>query len=135
MGRRGQDRARSRKPRFAGTAFLARKAQFSGNSPVALHSKEPAIYWGAMIKTFGPPWVRRAFLALISFLIVMLGVGTLFHGKIEYYNWWGGIVFAPFAIVIGSLGLLIAAFRPNVFLETAKKKSRFRGWPKGRSRY
>jgi hypothetical protein len=43
-----------------------------------------------MIKTFGPPWVRRAFLALISFLIVMLGVGTLFHGKIEYYNWWGG---------------------------------------------
>jgi uncharacterized membrane protein len=102
---------------------------------VALNLKGPAIYWGAMIRTFGPPWVRRAFLALISFLIVMLGVGTLFRGKIEYYNWWGGIVFAPFAIVIGSLGLLIAAFRPNVFLETAKKKSRFRGWPKGRSRY
>ena len=116
--------------------FLAeQKARFTGSSPVALHSKEPAIYSGEMIKTFGPPWVRRAFLALISLLIVMLGVGTLFHGEIEYHNWWGGIVFAPFAIVIGSLGLLIAAFRPNVFLETSKKKSRFRGWPKGRSRY
>ena len=57
------------------------------------------------------------------------------QGKIEYYNWWGGIVFAPFAIVIGSLGLLIATFKPSVFLETAKKKTRFGGWPKGRSRY
>jgi uncharacterized membrane protein len=50
-----------------------------------------------MIKTFGPPRVRRTLLALISFLIVMLGVATLFHGKIEYYNGWGGIIFAPFA--------------------------------------
>jgi hypothetical protein len=58
-----------------------------------------------MIKTLEPPWVRRAILALISFLIVMLGAATLFHGKLEYYNWWGGIIFAPFAIIIGSLGL------------------------------
>jgi hypothetical protein len=88
-----------------------------------------------MIKTFGPPWVRRTILALISFLIVMLGAATLFHGKLEYYNWWGGIIFAPFAIIIGSLGLVIAAFKPKVFEETAERKSRFRGWPKGRSRY
>jgi len=88
-----------------------------------------------MIKTFGPPWIRRTILALISFLIVMLGAATLFHGKLEYYNWWGGIIFAPFAIIIGSLGLAIAAFKPKIFLETAKKKGRFRGWPKGRSRY
>jgi intracellular septation protein A len=101
---------------------------------VALDVKA-AIYWGAMIKTFGPPWVRRTILALISFLIVMLGAATLFHGKLEYYNWWAGIIFAPFAIMIGSLGLVIAAFKPTVFEETAKKKSRFRGWPKGRSRY
>jgi hypothetical protein len=88
-----------------------------------------------MIKTFGPPWVRRTILALISFLIVMLGAATLFHGKIEYYNWWSGIVFAPFAIIIGSLGLAIAALKPKIVLETTKKKSRFRGWPKGRRRY
>ncbi len=88
-----------------------------------------------MIKTLGPAWVRRTILALISFLVVMLGTATLFHGKLEYYNWWGGMIFAPFAIVIGSLGLAIAVSKPNVFEETAKKKSRFRGWPKGRSRY
>jgi uncharacterized membrane protein len=76
-----------------------------------------------MIKMFGPPWVRRTILALISFLIVMLGAATLFHGKLEYYNWWGGIIFAPFAIIIGSLGLVIAAFKPNVFEETARKKA------------
>jgi hypothetical protein len=101
---------------------------------VALDGKA-AIYSGAMIKTFGPPWVRRTILALISFFIVMLGGATLFHGKLEYYNWWGGIIFAPFAIIVGSLGLGVAAFKPGVFEETAKRKSRFRGWPKGRSRY
>jgi hypothetical protein len=88
-----------------------------------------------MIKRFGPPWVRRVVLALISFLIVVLGAATLFHGKLEYYNWWGGITFAPFAIIVGSLGLVIAAFKPRVFEETGKKKNRFRGWPKGRSWY
>jgi hypothetical protein len=56
------------------------------------------------------------------FFIVMLGAATLFHGKLEYYNWWGGIIFAPFAIIIGSLGLVIAAFKPKVFEETVKKK-------------
>jgi uncharacterized membrane protein len=84
-----------------------------------------------MIKTLGPAWVRRTILALISFLIVMLGAATLFHGKLEYYNWWGGMIFAPFAIVIGSLGFAIAVLKPNVPEETARKKSRFRGWPKG----
>ena len=79
--------------------------------------------------------MRRTILALISCSIVMLGAATLFHGKLEYYNWWGGIIFAPFAIIIGSLGLVIAAFKPKVFEETAKKQSRFRGWPKGRGRY
>jgi hypothetical protein len=48
-----------------------------------------------MIKTLGPPWVRRTILALISFLIAMLGAATLFHGKLEYYNWWGGSCCAP----------------------------------------
>ena len=92
------------------------------------------LYCEAMIRTFGPPWVQRTILASISLLIIMLGIATLLHGKIEYSNWWGGIVFAPFAIIIGSLGLLIAAFKPTVFLQTEKKKRRFRGWPRGRVR-
>jgi uncharacterized membrane protein YfcA len=87
-----------------------------------------------MIKTFGSPWVRRTILAVISLLIVMLGAASLLHGKTDYYNWWGGVVFAPFAIIIGSLGLVIAAFKPKVFLEAPKKKGRIRGWPTGRAR-
>jgi hypothetical protein len=50
-----------------------------------------------MIKMFGPPWVRRTILALISFLIVIVGASTLFPGKLEYYNWWGGLIFASLA--------------------------------------
>ena len=70
----------------------------------------------------------------LSLLIIMLGVATLLNAKIEYHNWWGGTVFAPFAVMIGSPGLLIAAFKPKVFLHTEKKKSRFRGWPRTRVR-
>ena len=88
-----------------------------------------------MIKMFGPSWVPRAILALISLVIVMFGAATLFNGKIDYYNLWGGIVFAPIAIIIGSLGLIIAALKPKIFAQPPKKKSRFRGWPKGRARY
>jgi hypothetical protein len=88
-----------------------------------------------MIKTFGPSWVPRAILALISLVIVMFGAATLFHGKIDYDNSWGGIVFAPTSIIIGSIGLIIAALKPKSFAPPPKKKSRFRGWPKGRARY
>jgi hypothetical protein len=88
-----------------------------------------------MIKTFGPSWMPRAILALISLVIVMFGAGTLFNGKIDYYNSWGGIVFAPIAIIIGSLGLIIAALKPKILVQPPKRKSRFRGWPKGRARY
>jgi hypothetical protein len=63
----------------------------------------------------------------------MLGVGTLFQGHMGYRNWWGGIVFAPFAILIGGLGLFAVVFKPRAFSET-KKKSRIRGWPTGRGR-
>jgi hypothetical protein len=88
-----------------------------------------------MIKEFGPSWVPRVIIALISLVIVMFGAATFFHGGIDYPNSWGGVVFAPFAIVIGSLGLIVATLKPKVFAQTPKKKSRFRGWPKGRPRY
>jgi hypothetical protein len=88
-----------------------------------------------MMKNLGSPRAGRVALALSSFLIVLLGAGSLFQGHIGYRNWWGGVVFAPFTIIIGALGLLIAGFRPKFFSNTAKKKSRIRGWPTARARY
>ncbi len=37
-----------------------------------------------------------------------LGVITLLGGKPHYQNYWHGSVFAPFALVIGALALLVA---------------------------
>jgi uncharacterized membrane protein YfcA len=86
-----------------------------------------------MIRKLGSPRGGRVAVALISALIVLLGAGNFFRGHIGYRNWWGGVVFAPFAIIGGSLGLFVAGFRPKFFL-SEKKKSRIRGWPTGRAR-
>jgi energy-converting hydrogenase Eha subunit A len=88
-----------------------------------------------MIKTFGPSWIPRIILGLISLVIFIFGAATLFGGEENFYSSWGGIVFAPVAIIIGLLGLIITAFKQKVFAPPPKKKSRFRGWPGGRSRY
>ncbi len=87
------------------------------------------------MKGLGSPRGARIAMAVICFVILVLGVGTLFQGNIGYRNWWGGVVFAPFATIVGGLGLFIAGFRPKFFSDTAKKKSRIRGWPTGRARY
>ena len=87
-----------------------------------------------MIKRFGPSWVPRTVIAMISLLIVMFGVGTLFNGNSGFYNSWGVVVFAPVGIIVGSLGIIIA-LKPESAAQASKKKSRFRGWPKGRARH
>jgi hypothetical protein len=42
----------------------------------------------------------------VSILVLGLGIGTLLQGKLQYSNYWGGAVFAPFAVLIGVLGIL-----------------------------
>jgi len=88
-----------------------------------------------MMKGLGSPQGGRIALAVVCIVILLLGVGTFFQGNIGYRNWWGGVVFAPFAIIVGGLGLFVAGFRPKFFSGTAKKRSRIRGWPTGRARY
>src|SRR6266566_1694229 len=68
-----------------------------------------------MMKNLGSPRAARIAVGLVCFLILMLGVCTLFQGNVGYRNWWGGVVFAPFAIFVGGLGLFIAGFRPKFF--------------------
>ena len=94
------------------------------------------LYSVTMMKKFGSPRAGRIAFALVCFLILTLGVGTLFQGNIGYRNWWGGVVFAPFAVLIGALGLFVAGVRPRLFSGTdTKTKSRIRGWPTGQARY
>jgi hypothetical protein len=44
----------------------------------------------------------------VSILLLCLGVSTLLKGQLHYANYWGGAVFAPFAILIGVLGIYVA---------------------------
>jgi hypothetical protein len=42
----------------------------------------------------------------VSILVLGFGIGTLLKGRLQYSNGWGGAVFAPFAVLIGVLGIL-----------------------------
>lgn len=81
------------------------------------------------------PTRGRVLLILISLLIVLLGVGSLLRGDPNYLNWWGGLVFAPIAIVIGLAGLMIGLFGSMTLADKENKRSRIRGWPTGHARY
>ena len=55
--------------------------------------------------------------------LCMIGLGLrpiLSSGDLNYRNWFGGLVFAPLAIVFGLFVLLAALFKPQ-FLQTTRK--------------
>jgi hypothetical protein len=58
--------------------------------------------------------VTRLFLAVFAVLVIGAGSFTLAAGKLHYPNWWGGPVFAPFAI-FGGIIALVAAIRGRPF--------------------
>jgi hypothetical protein len=45
----------------------------------------------------------------VSFILVLFGIAALLKGDPGYRNYWGGLVFAPFAIAIGPfyLGVIV----------------------------
>ncbi len=55
------------------------------------------------LKPFG-----KYLLAILGLLIVVTGVGALISGALHYTNVWGGAVFAPFALIVGGLVILVA---------------------------
>ena len=58
-----------------------------------------------------PPAAKRrgrVMLGLMGIVIISLGSRTLTQGKLHYSNWWGGAVFAPFAIIVGAMVVVVA---------------------------
>ncbi len=43
------------------------------------------------------------------------GLAAMARGDFSYENWWGGLVFAPLAMVVGVLFVLGAIFKPAIF--------------------
>jgi membrane protein implicated in regulation of membrane protease activity len=59
---------------------------------------------------------KAAFVSLGAFLIVSAGAAII-AGRLNYQNYWGGVVFAPFAIFFDLLILVAVLFRWNSFSE------------------
>ena len=56
----------------------------------------------------------KIFVSFFAILIILLGISSFFNGKLNYSNYWGGVVFAPIAIIIGLLLLYIIWFKWKV---------------------
>ncbi len=56
----------------------------------------------------------RIVFAVVSLTIVLLGLFAISRSPIlAYRNWWGGLVFAPFAIIVGALFFFVLVIRPD----------------------
>ena len=63
-------------------------------------------------------------------LFTIVGAATLYRGGLGWSNYWGGFVFAPFAIVIGVLAIIAAFKKPSALKRKRRDRSGF-AWGKG----
>jgi hypothetical protein len=56
---------------------------------------------------------QRGAFAATGLLVILLGVSALLRGSLHYANWWGGAVFAPFAILIGAMAVGVGVIGPR----------------------
>jgi hypothetical protein len=50
--------------------------------------------------------IHRQFFAILGLMFIGLGAFPLLQGRSHYQNYWGGAVFAPFALFVGLLFLI-----------------------------
>ena len=55
--------------------------------------------------------VIRLFLSLFCVVLIAQGISSVYLGQFSYRNYWGGLVFGPFAILFGLLLLYLLVFR------------------------
>jgi hypothetical protein len=65
---------------------------------------------------------NRAIFVVLGVTIVGLRIAALQHVGLMYHNWWKGLVFGPFAIVIGIL-FIAAMFQLGSLSVTERKLS------------
>ena len=69
--------------------------------------------------------LNRAIFVIIGLMIVGFGVGSLWRIGTMYHNWWRGLVYGPFAIVIGIL-FIVFTFKLGSLESKTKKMNRRR---------
>ena len=61
---------------------------------------------------------------LIASMLILFGIAALLKGHLGYYNYWNGLVFAPYAIVLGTFVCFLALFR---WRKLSQKPKRLKG--------
>lgn len=68
---------------------------------------------------------NRVAVVIVGAVLLVTGMSALSAGRSQYLNYWGGLVFAPIAILAGGLAIYIAVFRSSMKgLPTRDKKGR-----------
>jgi hypothetical protein len=73
---------------------------------------------------------RRVAVSILMFLLLLNCILLVMRGKLNYPNYWGGVVFAPFAIVIFLLMLLVIWKWDKWKRVRSDKKGRYIQWPR-----
>jgi hypothetical protein len=55
--------------------------------------------------------IGRIFLIAFSILLILMGLADIMRGSLGWRNYWGGLLFPPFAILSGLLLIYVAVFR------------------------
>ncbi len=67
-----------------------------------------------MLKIEPHSFVYRLVAILAGLAMLSLGLGPILkRHELFYGNWFGGLVFAPFAILFGILTIVFAIFKPD----------------------
>jgi hypothetical protein len=77
-----------------------------------------------MMRAFRSPILKRVVFAVICLMVVLTGAGNMVQGRMDYQNYKGFSVFAPFGILVGALGLILAIWRPAFFAPAQKDHHR-----------
>ena len=67
--------------------------------------------WRAVPKLLADTRISATVLILLALVLILSGIGVLLRGIPFYANYWGGPVFAPFAIAVGVILVFLALFR------------------------
>ena len=65
-------------------------------------------------------------LIVFSFLLIFTGAVHIMRGSMGWKNYWGGLVFPPFAILFGLLLIYVAIFRWRKLQGKGGDKYRYR---------
>jgi hypothetical protein len=71
-------------------------------------------------------FLYRFVAALAGVTVACFGVAAFARGGSSYANWFGGLVFAPFAVLFGGFAVFCAVFKPD-WLQPKEFKSKRRG--------